>query len=145
MAPNSGVVDISSEETRNRWGGEELDFLASVVPSGEARLAFVADDVRFDGYSISNLEILYGRVYSQNNSGRFVSKYVCIFDDHGTNAASVPEVNVGSGYLLATLLLDCSQILPANSSALNPDCHFTRLQAIALLNTLQRRFGFGHP
>jgi hypothetical protein len=102
------MVYISSEESRNGRSGEKLDFLASVVSSGEAGLAFVANNVRFDGYTISNLEMFHRRVDSQDDSRRFVSEYVCIRNDHGPDAASVPEVNVGSEGIVSRVRLSNS-------------------------------------
>lgn len=96
MAPNSWVVHISSEEPGYWRSREKLDFFATIVSSGEAWLAFVADNVRFDGYTISNFEMFHRWVYGQDDSRRFVSKYVGISNNHRTDAASVPEVNIGS-------------------------------------------------
>jgi hypothetical protein len=96
MTPDSRVVDISAEEARIRWGRQEFDFLAAVVSSSEAWLAFVADDVGFNGNSIPHFEVLDRRMDGQNNTRRFVPKDMCIFDDHRTNATSMPEVNIGT-------------------------------------------------
>lgn len=62
MAPDSWVIHISAEESWNRWGGKELDLLTTIISSREARLAFVADDVWFDGYTITNFEVRYARM-----------------------------------------------------------------------------------
>jgi len=58
MAPDGRVIDVSAEETRNRRSRKKLDLFTSIVSSGKAWLAFVADDVWFDGDSISNFEVL---------------------------------------------------------------------------------------
>jgi hypothetical protein len=106
MAPDSRVVDISAKETGTRRGGEELDFLATVVSSREAWLAFVADDVGFNGDSIPHFESLDRRVNGQNNTCRFVTEDMCVLHNHRANAACMPEVNIGTDMELAKLYED---------------------------------------
>ena len=96
MAPNSWMVHISSEKPGNGRSGKELNFLATVVSSGETGLAFIADDVRFDGYTVSDLETFHRRVNSQDDSRRFMSEDVRVCDNHRTDTASMPKVNVRS-------------------------------------------------
>jgi hypothetical protein len=103
MAPDGRMVNISAKETGHRWCGQEFDFLASVVSSSEAWLAFVADDVGFNSDSVPHFEMLDRGMNCQNNACRFVSKDVCIGNDHRTNAASMPEVNIGTGEQLVEL------------------------------------------
>lgn len=140
------MVHISSEESGNGRSREELNFFAAIISSCEAWLAFVADNIRFNGYTISDFEMFHRWVYGQDDSRRFVSKYVGIFNNHRTDAASMPEVNVGSEDMVSgTSSIDYFIDLPAYSSALDSDRHFARLQAITLLNTLQRWFRLSHP
>jgi hypothetical protein len=94
MAPDSWVIDISAEETRDWRGGKELNLFAAVVSASKTWLAFVADDVRLDGYAVSHFQMFDRRMDCQYDSCRFVSKNVCIGNDHGPNAAGVPEVYI---------------------------------------------------
>jgi hypothetical protein len=52
------------------------------------------------------------RMHCQNNTSRFVPKDMCIGNDHRTNAASVPEVNIGTDEVLAALPGDHTATYP---------------------------------
>jgi hypothetical protein len=94
MAPDGWVVDISAEETRNRWGGQELNLFATVVSASKTWLAFVADDVGFDGDSVSHFQMFDGGMDCQYDACGFVPEDVRIGNDHGPNATGVPEVYI---------------------------------------------------
>jgi hypothetical protein len=98
------VVDISAKKAGKRWGRQELDFLATIVSSSETWLALVADDVGLNSDSVSYFEMLNRRVNFQHNARRFVSKDMSISNDHRTNAASMPEMNIGPDQESAELL-----------------------------------------
>ena len=76
---------------------EELDLEAAVVAAGEARRAFAADDVGLDGDAVAGFEGGDGGVHGDDRAGGFVAEDVCVFDNHGADAAGVPEVDVGAG------------------------------------------------
>ena len=54
VAPHCGVGDVAAEEAVNGRGGEEAHVDAAVVAACEAVLAFVADEVGFDGYAVAD-------------------------------------------------------------------------------------------
>lgn len=96
MAPDGGVGDVAAEQAVDGWGGEELHALAAVVAACEARLAFVADEARFNGDAVADFEVGDRWVSSEDYAGRFVAEDVGFLNDHGADAASVPEVDIGS-------------------------------------------------
>ena len=97
MAPDGRVGDVAAEEAVDGRGGEELHALAAVVAAGEAGFAGVADETRFDGDAVADFQVGDGRVGGENDAGGFVAEDVGVFDDHGADAAGVPEVDIGSG------------------------------------------------
>ncbi len=68
VAPDGWVVDVASQQPIYRWGGEETHIQAAIVAAREAGLALVADDVWFDGNAVSDLEVLDGRVLSDDDA-----------------------------------------------------------------------------
>jgi hypothetical protein len=90
------MINVSAKQTGDWWGRQELDFLATVVSASKAWLAFIADDVGLNSDTVSNFEMLNGRVNFQYNASRFVSKDMCTSNDHRTNAARMPEMNIGT-------------------------------------------------
>ena len=90
------MINVSAKQTGDWWGRQELDFLATVVSASKAWLAFIADDVGLNSDTISHFEMLDRRMHCQDNTGRFVPKNMCIRNNHRTNAASMPEVNIGT-------------------------------------------------
>ncbi len=97
VAPHCGVVDVAAEEAVDGGGGEEAHGKTAVVAACEAGFAFAADKVGFDGDAVAGFEGGDGRVGGEDYAGGFVAEDVVVFDDHGADAAGVPEVNVGSG------------------------------------------------
>ena len=89
-----------------------MDLLAAIVSSCKAWLAFVADDVGFDSNTVSDLEMCHRRMDFQYNTRRFVPKNMCVFDNHRSYAASVPEVNIGTDEVLALLPVDLTATYP---------------------------------
>lgn len=84
---------------------------AAVVAARKTGLAGVARDVRLDGDAVTGLEVLDGGVHGKDLrgsvvnftgtwwrgrylTGRFMAKDVFVFDDHRTNTAGMPEVDV---------------------------------------------------
>ena len=73
---------------------QEIHIFASVVSPCQAGLTLVANDSRFYGNAITNLEMCDGRVCSENDAGGFVAQYVVVCYNHGTDTALMPEVNI---------------------------------------------------
>ena len=96
MAPYGGVVDISSEKTVDGRGRQKLHILASIIPTGQARLARIADDVGFNCDSVARFEVLDVGVGSNYCAGGLVAQDVISVNNHGSDAARMPEVNIGS-------------------------------------------------
>ena len=96
VAPNGRVVDVAPQEAVDGGRGEETHVEAAVVAAREAGFALVADDVRFDGDAVAGLEVRDRGVRGQDDAGGFVAEDVRVGDDHGADAAGVPEVDVGS-------------------------------------------------
>ena len=94
MAPDGRVVDVAAEETVNRWGGEELHFLAAVVAARKALFAFITDEARFNGDTVTRLKVRDGGMSCENNTSRFVAEDMIIRDDHGPNGTGMPEMDV---------------------------------------------------
>lgn len=97
MAPDGGVVDVSTEKTRYRWGGEEKHGFTSIVSACEAWLAGVARDIGLDGDFVTDAEVRDGRVHSENFAGGFVAENVFVCNNHWTDTTRMPEVDVGTG------------------------------------------------
>ena len=57
VTPDSGVVDIATEETVHRRGRKEGDIFATVVSSRQAGFAGIADNVRLDRNTVADLEV----------------------------------------------------------------------------------------
>ena len=94
MAPDSGVIHVATQQAVEGGRRGEFDFFAAVVAAGETGFAFVADDVRFDGDAVADLEVRDGGMHGEDDAGGFVAEDVGVFDDHGADAAGVPEVHV---------------------------------------------------
>lgn len=105
VAPYGGVVDVAAEETGDRGRAAEQDGLAPVVAACQAGLAGVADDVGLDGYAVAGLEVRYGGVGGDDGAGGLVAEDVVVGDDHGANAAGVPEVDIRAGRGVSLLTL----------------------------------------
>jgi hypothetical protein len=88
------VVDIAAEEAGDGRSGAEEDRVAAVVATGQARLALAADDVGLDGNTVTDLEGLDVVVDGNNDACRLVAENVVVGDNHGANAAGVPEVDI---------------------------------------------------
>lgn len=88
------MVDIPSQQAVERRRGEEFDVFAAVVAACEAGFAGVADDVRLDGYAVAGFQGCDGGVDGEDYAGGFVAEDVVVLDDHGADAAGVPEVDV---------------------------------------------------
>ena len=73
-----------------------------------------------------------------------MSEYVCIFDDHRTNAARMPEMDIGSG-ISAEAAEGIVKGIPADSSALDSNSNLSHPQALALHDFLQRWHSICHP
>lgn len=101
VTPHRWVVDISPQQTWHRRCRPELDLLATIVAAGKTRLALAADDVGLDGDAVADLVRSDRRVLRYNDAGGFVAEDVRVFYDHGTNAAGVPEVDIGTHVLSA--------------------------------------------
>ena len=145
VAPHGGVVDIAAEEARDGRSGTEEDRVAAIVATGQARLALAADDVGLDGNAVADLERLDVVVHGNNDACRLVAENVVIFNNHGTDAAGVPEVNIRSCRRQLSSSVSCGLNLPANTSALDCDCDLARSQLLLGLNLLERRLGLGDP
>jgi hypothetical protein len=94
VTPHGGVVDIAAEEAGDGRSGAEEDRVAAVVATGQARLALAADDVGLDGDTVTDLERLDVVVDGNNDACRLVAENVVVGDNHGANAAGVPEVDI---------------------------------------------------
>lgn len=121
-----------------------MDLLAAIVSSSEAGFTCSADDIWLDRNTISNFEVVHRRMYSQYHTRRLVPQNMCILNDHGTNAASVPEVNIGSESLSVVLCENVSANLPADTSALNAHRYLSWFQRLPLLNLLERWRGLSN-
>jgi hypothetical protein len=95
VAPHGRVREVAAQETCDGRRGEELHLLAAVVAARETRLALVADDVWLDGDAVADFEGGDGGMHSENCAGGFVAEDVCVFDDHGTDAALDVELAYG--------------------------------------------------
>lgn len=76
-----------------------------------------------------------------------MAENVVIFDNHGSNAASVPEVDIRPcrRQFTVSVSTDSHCYSPADTSALHCDCDLTRSQLLAALDLLERRLRLGHP
>jgi hypothetical protein len=59
--------------------------------------AVAARDSRLDGYAIARFEVLYVGAGPDDFAGAFVAQTVCCLDFEVSDAAGVPEVDVGAG------------------------------------------------
>ena len=96
VAPDGRVVDVAAEEAVDGRGREEAHREAAVVAARQAGFAVAADDVRFDGDAVADGEGRDGGVRGEDDARGFVAEDVRVCDDHGADAAGVPEVYVGS-------------------------------------------------
>lgn len=87
--------DISPQQAVHRRRRQEAHLLAPVVPARQAGFARVTDDVGFDGDAVARPEVRDGRsVDGQHDAGGFVAEDVRVRDDHGSDAAVLPEVDI---------------------------------------------------
>ena len=153
VAPDGRVVDVAAQQAVDRRRGEEGNLFAAVVAARQAGLASVANDVGLDGDAVTDLERGDGRVDSDDFAGRFVAEDVVAVDNHGADAACMPEVDVGAKQTLAPgahFDLDPSWrelfcYLPADTSCSNIDRNLALLEICAGDNALGRRPGLGYP
>ena len=94
VAPDGRVGDVAAQEAVDGRGREEFHLFAAVVAAGQAGLAGVADQARFDGDAVADFEVGDGGVGGEDDAGGFVAEDVVVFDDHGADAAGVPEVDI---------------------------------------------------
>ena len=88
------MIDIPSQKTMDWRRGEELNVLTSVVATGKARFAGIADDVGLNGDAVAGFQRLNGGVDGEDDTSGFVAEDVIIFNDHWADAAGMPEVDV---------------------------------------------------
>lgn len=88
------MIDITSQQPIDRWSGEEAHVQTAIVATRKAGLAGVADDIRFDGDAVSDLQVFDRRMLGDDDAGGFVAQNVIVCDDHGTDAPGVPEMDV---------------------------------------------------
>jgi hypothetical protein len=76
-----------------------------------------------------------------------VPENVLAFDDHGTNAAGMPEVDIGAEMSISIALKHVKFVLhlPANSGALDCDCDLAWLEARARQDIFGGGLCFGNP
>lgn len=91
------MVDVAAEEAREGRRREELDVRASVVAASQAGLALMAGDVGLYGDAVARPKVRDGRVRGDDLPGGLVAEDVVRFDDHGTDVAGVPEMDIGTG------------------------------------------------
>jgi hypothetical protein len=119
-----------------------LDLVATVVAARKARLAGIADDVGLDGDTVANLEVGYGGVNCDDVACGFVAENVVVLDNHGANAASVPEVNIGSiRDKSVTAIVEEANLralvgLPADASTSDSDSDLAGLQSRTIFDSL---------
>jgi hypothetical protein len=123
------MVDVSAEHARDRRGRQELDGLATIISASKARFAGTAGNVGFDGDSVANLEMADRRVHGNNLAGRLVTQDVVSLDNHGTDAASMPEVDIGT----------------ADTGASNSNTNLALLQVRAGLDSFGRGLSRSNP
>lgn len=94
VTPDGGVVDIATQQTVDRRGRQEGNVLATVITARQAGFAGIADDVGFDGNTVAGLEMGDIGGDCDNLTGRFVAQDMVAGDDHRTDTAIVPEMNI---------------------------------------------------
>ena len=67
------MIDIATEETIYRWSRQKQHVLASIISASQTWLALHARNVWLNGYPVSYLKVLNGRVYGQDDPSRFMS------------------------------------------------------------------------
>lgn len=100
------MIDITPKQAVVGWSREELHLQAAVVAPREAGFAGFANDVGFDGDSISRLEVRDAGVDSEDFARGLVAQDKVVLYDHWTDTASVPEVDVRSGLNDGDLVLN---------------------------------------
>lgn len=94
-----GLVDqVAAQQSGDGGSGEESNVGASVVATSKAGLAGVANLLGLNGDAVADLDVLDVRADSDNVTSGLVAEDVVAGDDHGADAASVPEVNVRAEY-----------------------------------------------
>nr|POE79861.1 hypothetical protein CFP56_07927 [Quercus suber] len=91
VAPDGRMVDIAAQQAGDGRRGAELHLLAAVVLAEQAGLALVADDVGLDGDTVADLVRPDRGVLGDDDAGGLVAKDVLALDDHGADAAGMPE------------------------------------------------------
>ena len=90
------MVDVAPQKAGYRRRGEKLDIGTAVVAARQARFAGMAWDVRFNCDSVADVQRRYGGMCCDDLAGGFMTENVCIADDHGADAACMPEMDVGA-------------------------------------------------
>lgn len=160
VAPDGRVVDVAAQQAVDGRGGQEGDALAAVVASRQAGLAGVADDVGLDGDAVAHFQRGDGRVHGNDFAGRLVAEDVVALDNHGADAACVPEVDVGAAKEQkeqvspiarpeerGTKRVDGGSVLdlPADASGSDVNRHLALLEVGAGGDALGGRATLGHP
>ena len=129
VAPDGRVVDVAAEEAVDGRGREEAHLQAAVVAACEAGFAGMAGEGGLDGDTVADLEVGDGRVDSEDFASGLVAQDVCIFNDHGANAAGVPEVDIGA----------------ADAGGADADGDFTFTEVFAFFDAFESGLCFGYP
>ena len=129
VAPDGRVVDVAAEEAVDGRSGEESHLQAAVIAACEAGFAGMAGEGGLDGDAVADLEVGDGRVDSEDFASGLVAQDVCIFDDHGANAAGAPEVDIGA----------------ADAGGADADGNFTFTEVFTFFDAFKSRLGFGYP
>ena len=96
MTPHGGVCYVAAEEPVDGWRGEEFHLLTAIIAASETRFAGVADEAWLNGDAVADFKVGDGGVGGEDYAGGFVAEDVGVLDDHGADAAGVPEVDVRS-------------------------------------------------
>ena len=129
MAPDGWVVDVAAEKAGDGRGGVEAHLQTAVVAACEAGFAGVAGERRFNGHSVAGFQVGDGGMDGEDFAGGFMAQDVVVCDDHGANAAGMPEVDVGA----------------ADTGCADGDGHLAFLELFAILDTFEGGFCFGYP
>jgi len=142
------MVDIPPQQTWNGRRRPEQHLIASIIPARQARLTLAADNVGLHGHALADFVSGYGRVLCDDDACGFVTEDMRVFDDHGTYAAGMPEVDIGAMCTISvvvTMIRNVAPCLPANTGTLDRNSYLARLQTLALLNLLFGWNGVRNP